>query len=171
MGSKHENKLFCPMDYVPKINTKRDMRCCGLLYVTSEGGSRLRATIRFAQRRLQLTQLIVIISNVSRLLSTIGCHMSSVHCQIMDQYRLHTVANPNIDITELTLDIPYFASIYRHNSAVDNTELHTKFSQLVSASTVFKMGLSKRENFPKVSPKSLEKEVFVGFGSPPKVSR
>ena len=31
------------MDYVPKTNTKRDMRCCDLQYVTAEGGSRLRS--------------------------------------------------------------------------------------------------------------------------------
>ena len=41
------------MDYVPKNNTKRDMRCLELPYVTAEGGSRLRATLRFAQRRSQ----------------------------------------------------------------------------------------------------------------------
>ena len=41
------------MDYVPKINTKRDMRCLELPYVTTEGGSRLRATLRFAQRHSQ----------------------------------------------------------------------------------------------------------------------
>ena len=29
------------MDYVPKIITKRDMRCCEFPYVTAEGGSRL----------------------------------------------------------------------------------------------------------------------------------
>ena len=34
------------MDYVTKINTKRDMRCLELPYVIAEGGSRLRA--RFA---------------------------------------------------------------------------------------------------------------------------
>ena len=39
------------MDYVPKINTKEDMRCVELPYVTAEGGSRLRETLRFAQRR------------------------------------------------------------------------------------------------------------------------
>ena len=27
MGSKYENKLFCSLEYVPKIKTKRDMRC------------------------------------------------------------------------------------------------------------------------------------------------
>ena len=40
------------MGYLPKINTKRDLRCLELTtYVTAEGGSRLRATLRFAQRR------------------------------------------------------------------------------------------------------------------------
>ena len=38
---------------MPKINTKQDMRCCELPYVTEKGGSRQRATLRFAQRRLQ----------------------------------------------------------------------------------------------------------------------
>ena len=42
------------MDYVSKINTERDMRCLELPYVAAEGGSRLRATLRFAQRRSQL---------------------------------------------------------------------------------------------------------------------
>ena len=41
------------MDYVPKMITKRDMRCYDLPYVPAEGGSRLRATIRFAHRRSQ----------------------------------------------------------------------------------------------------------------------
>ena len=41
------------MDYVPKINTKRDMRCLELQYVTAKGGSLLQATLRFAQRRSQ----------------------------------------------------------------------------------------------------------------------
>ena len=45
------------MDYVPKINTKRDMRCCELPYVTAEGGSRLQATLRTVQRRSQQTCL------------------------------------------------------------------------------------------------------------------
>ena len=45
MGSIHENKLFCSLDYVAKMNTKRDMRCCELPYVITEGGSRLRATL------------------------------------------------------------------------------------------------------------------------------
>ena len=41
IGSIYENKLVSSMDQVPKINTKRDMRCCELPYVTEEGGSRL----------------------------------------------------------------------------------------------------------------------------------
>ena len=49
-----KTKFVCSMELVPKINTKRDMRCCGLPYVTGKGGSRLRAILRFAQRRLQL---------------------------------------------------------------------------------------------------------------------
>ena len=32
---------------MPKINTKRDMRCCDLPYVTAEGGSRLQAHLYF----------------------------------------------------------------------------------------------------------------------------
>ena len=51
MGSIHEKNFFCLMDYVPKINTKRDMRCCQFPNVTAEGGYRLRATLCFAQRR------------------------------------------------------------------------------------------------------------------------
>ena len=35
--------LFCSVDYVPKIKTKRDMRCCELPYVTAEGDFRRRA--------------------------------------------------------------------------------------------------------------------------------
>ena len=46
--------FFCSVDYVHKINSKRDMRCCDLPYVTAEGGSQLRETLRFAQRRSQL---------------------------------------------------------------------------------------------------------------------
>ena len=41
------------MDCVHKINTMRDMRCLELPYVTTEGGSRLRAKHRIAQRRSQ----------------------------------------------------------------------------------------------------------------------
>ena len=41
------------MDYGPKINTKRDMRYCDLPHVTTQGGFRLQARIRFAQRRWQ----------------------------------------------------------------------------------------------------------------------
>ena len=41
------------MGYVPKIYTTRDMRYFELPYVTAEGGSRLRETLRFAQRRSQ----------------------------------------------------------------------------------------------------------------------
>ena len=37
------------MNYVPKINTKRDMCCLELRYVTAEGGSRLRATLSEAE--------------------------------------------------------------------------------------------------------------------------
>ena len=32
-----KTNFFCSMDYVPKINTKRDMRYCDLSYVTAEG--------------------------------------------------------------------------------------------------------------------------------------
>ena len=32
-----KTNFFCSMDYVPKINTKRDNHCCELLYVTAEG--------------------------------------------------------------------------------------------------------------------------------------
>ena len=53
MGSIHENN-FVFLNYVLKFNTKRDVRCCELPYVTVEGGSRLRAMLRFAQRRSQL---------------------------------------------------------------------------------------------------------------------
>ena len=42
-----KKKLFFCIDYVPKINTKRDMRCCGFPYVTAEEGSQLQATLRF----------------------------------------------------------------------------------------------------------------------------
>ena len=41
---------------MPKINSKRDMRCLELPYVNA-GGSRLRVTLRFAQRRSQLDML------------------------------------------------------------------------------------------------------------------
>ena len=37
------------MDHVPKINTKRDIRCLVLPYVTVEGGSRLRASLAIMQ--------------------------------------------------------------------------------------------------------------------------
>ena len=34
--------FFCYMDYMPDINTKRDMRCCEFTYLTVEGASRLQ---------------------------------------------------------------------------------------------------------------------------------
>ena len=42
ISSTYESKVFfgC-MDYVPKFDTKRDMRCRKFPYVTVEGGSRL----------------------------------------------------------------------------------------------------------------------------------
>ena len=45
VGSIHVNKIFRSIAYVPKINTKRDMRCCELTYVAAEGGYRLRAKL------------------------------------------------------------------------------------------------------------------------------
>ena len=38
-GRAIKTNLFCSMDNVPIINTKRDMPCCELPYVTIEGGS------------------------------------------------------------------------------------------------------------------------------------
>ena len=59
MGSIHEI-FFCSMDYVPKINTKRDMRCCELPYVTAEGGSRLRATLAtFLTHTIETQQYLI----------------------------------------------------------------------------------------------------------------
>ena len=44
-----KTNFFCSLDYVPKINTKPDMRCLELQYVIAEGGSRLRATLAMIQ--------------------------------------------------------------------------------------------------------------------------
>ena len=49
--------IFYPMDYVSKINTMRDMRCCDYPYVTAEAGCRLQA--RFASLSIARNDIII----------------------------------------------------------------------------------------------------------------